>query len=422
MSDETRGPASAPLTLPGAANLDWLRKQAKRKLRELREVDPEAKLAAAQRDIARRYGFPSWRALKAHVDSLTIDGQLFNAAREGDTSSLAALLDENAEKLHAREQPYEWTLLHAAAQKGQLGAVDLLLARGFDVNSRERGDNTYALHWAAAGGHLAVVRRLADAGGDVIGHGDDHALEVIGWATSWEGCDDAAHRAVAEFLLSRGARHHIFSAIAMSLPDEVRRIVRDDPATLSSTLSHNENFQRPLHFAVRMNRPEMVRLLLELGADPAATDGSGATPVQYAADPKVDRSVIEALAGGEPKDVFSALALGDEAAAVRLLGGDGEADGSLHLLAKRGDTRSVKWLLDRGVDPNERWSHWGASVTPLHLAASRGNADIVRLLLDAGADPRIRDSMHDGDALGWAEHFQQPDVVQILRAHLEGAA
>jgi ankyrin repeat protein len=425
MSDETHGPASAPLTLPGAANLDWLRKQAKRKLRELREVDPEAKLAAAQRDIARQYGFPSWRALKAHVDSLTVDGQLFNAAREGDTSRLAALLDENPEKLQAREQPYEWTLLHAAAQKGQLGAVDLLLARGFDVNSRERGDNTYAMHWAAAGGHLDVVRRLADAGGDVVGHGDDHALEVIGWATSWEGCDDAAHRAVAEFLLSRGARHHIFSAIAMSLPDEVRRIVRDDPAKLSSTLSHNENFQRPLHFAVRMNRPEMVRLLLELGADPAATDDSGATPLQYAADPRVDRSAIEALAGGEPKDVFSALALGDEATAARLLrdaqGKDGY-DGALHLSAIRGDTRSVQWLLNHGADPNALWDHWGAKVTPLHLAASRGHADVVSLLLDAGADPRIRDSMHDGDVLGWAEHFQQPEVMRLLEAHLDGAS
>ena len=31
----------------------------------------------------------------------------------------------------------------------------------------------------------------------------------------------------------------------------------------------------PLHFAVRMNRPEMVALLIELGADPLAVDGVG---------------------------------------------------------------------------------------------------------------------------------------------------
>ena len=97
------------------------------------------------------------------------------------------LLDEHPEKLHARSKPYAWTLLHAAASGGHLAAVDLLLARGLDVNTREKGDNTYAMHWAAAAGHLDVVRRLADAGGDVVGHGDDHQLEVIGWATCWDG-------------------------------------------------------------------------------------------------------------------------------------------------------------------------------------------------------------------------------------------
>src|SRR6478672_11695914 len=113
---------------------------------------------------------------------MTIDGQLFQAARAGDAEKLAALLDVHPDALFAREQPYEWTLLHAAAHTGHLAAVDLLLARGLDVNAREKGDNTYAIHWAAAAAHLDIVRRLADAGGDVIGHGDDHDLEVIGWA------------------------------------------------------------------------------------------------------------------------------------------------------------------------------------------------------------------------------------------------
>src|SRR5204863_974162 len=41
----------------------------------------QAKLADAQRDIARQNGFPSWRALKAHVDALGVEGQLFDAER-----------------------------------------------------------------------------------------------------------------------------------------------------------------------------------------------------------------------------------------------------------------------------------------------------------------------------------------------------
>src|SRR5512146_463158 len=111
--------------------------------------------------------------------------RLFDAARAGDVATLAALLDGDPGLLHARAEPYAWTLLHTAAHHGQLAAVELLLARGLDPNVRERGDNTYAMHWAAAGGHLEVVRRLADAGGDVVGHGDDHQLEVVGWASCW---------------------------------------------------------------------------------------------------------------------------------------------------------------------------------------------------------------------------------------------
>jgi ankyrin repeat protein len=301
MSDETHG--SAASSLPDAPNLEWLRKEAKRRLAELRQAKPDAKLADAQFEIAKQYGFPSWRALKAHVESLSVEGQLFDAAKAGDVPRLAALLDAHPDKLLIRNQPYEWTLLHAAAsrdqssseEKDQLGAVDLLLKRGFDPNARERGDNTYPMHWAAAAGSLDVLRRLADAGGDVVGHGDDHELEVIGWATCWEGCDDDAHHAVADFLVSRGARHHIFSAIAMGLADEVRRIVAANPGALNRRMSRNENHQSPLHFAVRMNRPAMVALLVELGADPLAVDGSGNTASAYAEVPGVDRAVVQAI-------------------------------------------------------------------------------------------------------------------------------
>jgi ankyrin repeat protein len=411
-------------SLPEAPNLEWLRKQAKRRLEELRRADPGARLADAQFDLAKQYGFSSWRALKSHVDALTVEGQLFDAARSGDVEKLAALLDVHPERLHARTRPYEHTLLHLAANNGQLAAVDLLLRLGLDVNVREKGDNTYPMHWAAAGGHLDVVRRLADSGGDVVGSGDDHELEVVGWATCWDSADDA-HRAVADFLVSRGARHHVFSAIALNLADDVRRIVAADPAALTTPMSRHENHQLPLHFAVRQNRAEMVELLLELGADPAATDGEGVSASVHAAAPDVDRSVIETLSRRGGVDLFGALALGDDETAARLFAENagGASAGVLHLLAKRGDAGAVRWLLDHGADPNARWSHWDAEVTPLHLAAAQGHAEIVRMLLAAGADPSIRDSKHGGDALGWAESGRVPpaprwrDIVQILEAH-----
>ena len=143
MSEQSRNSVPGRLPLPDAPNLDWLRKQAKRRLEALRESNPDAQLADAQFDVARQYGFASWRALKAHVDSLTVEGQLFEAAKHGDVETLGKLLDEHPEKLEARAKPYEWSLLHTAAHNGHLAAVDLLLKRGLDVNTRERGDNTY---------------------------------------------------------------------------------------------------------------------------------------------------------------------------------------------------------------------------------------------------------------------------------------
>jgi len=427
-----------PSSLPDNPNLDWLRKQAKRRLDDLQCDDPAARLADAQLALAKEYGFPSWRALKAHVDSLTVDGQLFEAAKSGDLSTLVRLLDAHPDRLSARAQPYQWTLLHTAAASGHPALVDELLKRGLDPNTRERGDNTYAMHWAAAAGRLDIVKRLADAGGDVIGAGDDHQGEVIGWATCWPGCDDDAHRAVADFLISRGARHHIFSAIAMNLSDDVRRIVAADPSALNHRQSRNENNRTPLHFAVLMKRPEMIALLLELGADPLAVDGTGQPVALYAETPDGDRPLMEKIGRmvaaefdsaargnrpprGGPMDLVALLALRDLDHADALLRANPSliepSAGALHVMAQRNDTTAVQWLLAHGAPVDGLWSSGGALVTPLHLAAARGHASMVRLLLDAGADRTIHDSQHDSDPRGWAEFFKQPEIVRLLEDH-----
>jgi ankyrin repeat protein len=425
---------SASLKLPDNPNLEWLRKQAKARLGELRKSNPDAKLAEAQFRLAKQYGFSSWRALKQQVDSLTLEAQIIETARKGDVKRLAKLLDEHPDKLHLKVPPYEASLLFPGAGSGSVETVDLLLKRGLDVNYREHGDNTYAIHWVAAQGNLEMVRKLADAGGDVIGEGDDHGGGVIGWASCWEGCDDDAHGAVVDFLISRGASHHIFSAVAMNVADEVRRIVAADLAALNQRQSRNENHATPLHFAVKMKRPQMVELLLELGADPLSVDGAGMPVAAYATNPEIDLPVmrkirqmtlaelVSSVRGHRSlnvglMDVVAAAALRDWQTAAKVVEANHQlmGKGALHLLSKRGDATGTKWLLGHGANPSSLSAHWDSDVTPLHLAAAQGHADVVRLLLEAGADSTIRDSKHDGDALGWAEFFRKPEIVRILK-------
>jgi predicted enzyme related to lactoylglutathione lyase len=54
--------------LPEHPSLEHLKKQAKSRLQQLRQSNPEAKLTTAQLELARQYGFTSWRALKAQLD------------------------------------------------------------------------------------------------------------------------------------------------------------------------------------------------------------------------------------------------------------------------------------------------------------------------------------------------------------------
>jgi len=204
----------------------------------------------------------------------------FRACAEGDLDALRGLLANdpalvrasNTERLHQG-----WTGLHAAAEQGHVDAVRLLLEHGADPNAREAGDNTYPLHWASAHGHTETVRALLDAGGDVHGIGDVHELDAIGWAAAWGNNLD-----VVSLLVERGARHHIFSAIAVGDLELIRRLVQQDPAALDRRMSRFEQGQPPMHFAMSRKRYDVLDLLIELDAELEAKDKNGHTALAVA--------------------------------------------------------------------------------------------------------------------------------------------
>jgi ankyrin repeat protein len=473
-------------SLPPRANLEHLRNEAKQRLKTMRAQDPQARLADAQLAVARDYGFTSWRRLKATVDEQTRERAFaaayagdvaevrraldngFNAgetdttgrtihqiaktlghadlellmrvhqerderhddikravtaiqtaASEGRADDLQRLLDAHPDLVDAPSASWEQrTALHQAAWKNRLECVRLLLERGANVRIRDFGDNAYALHFAASEADLAIVALLVEAGSDVVGDGDDHHLGVLGWAT----CLGRIRDDVAEYLLDAGARLNIWSAIALDRADAVRAFVRSAPSLLSARMSRNELGRTPLHHAAAMNRPAMVRLLLELGADARATDDVGRSALTVAAGSSAGPDVLELLqAAGATFDLLAALTLGRYDLAECILAGDPQrigADGrdtvALHLLVAQRDVAGVKWLIERGVDVNTKRVLWDCNQTALHVTAEGGVIELMRILLDAGADPNIRDDKYESTVLGWAEFCGQPEIAELL--------
>src|SRR5687767_1832294 len=60
---------AAAKTLPARPNVEYLKKLAKKRLRELRATDPNARLADAQLAVAREHGLASWRKLSARAET-----------------------------------------------------------------------------------------------------------------------------------------------------------------------------------------------------------------------------------------------------------------------------------------------------------------------------------------------------------------
>ncbi len=178
-----------------------------------------------------------------------------------------------------------------------------------------------------------------------------------------------------------------------------------------------------LHSAAFMGHTEVVKLLLDYGADLGAVDGQG-----YSA-------LSAALIGGHPETVelligkgahlayagslADAAARGDPAAAVSLLGAGAQvnarAEGGLtplHCAVGAGRADVARTLIQHGADLD---AATGRGRTALHLAAWGGNARLISLLLHAGADPDVVEKSADGyTPLAYAAVGNHRDAVRAL--------
>ena len=404
-------------------------------------------------DIARDRGYAQMlRLLDTKLDALGVSSKgepLAEVIRERNPGKVRDLLNASPELLHSGDtrsnQPIHW-----AVMTRQIDIIDELVARGADINAK----------------------RLDGARPIQLTNGDYH---YRGWDKVPK---DAAPspRAVYEHLRVRGSNCDICTAAYFGDLERVRGLCDQDPSLAnrpSDYVTYYACSGTPLRNAAAAGHIEIVKLLLERGADPNLPE-EGIAPRGHAlhsavcrghveivklllekgAHPNVeiessadtlsmvigrDPSIVELLCShGAARavhllayygDVPTAAAvfaanpgLADDSEALSNAAGEGhEAFVKLMLryqpdLARRvsGDARSrelTELLFARGANPN----HCGwLRITPLHELARRGDVEKAALFIDHGADLHARDEDICSTPLGWAAKFGRTQMVEFL--------
>jgi ankyrin repeat protein len=325
-------PQDAPRPLPERPNLRHLKGQAK----DLLRTGQADSVADAQFKIARQYGFASWPKLKAHVDSLQEIGRLKQAIDADDLERVQAMMTRNPELHHAplgynRNGPLTWAaecrgmadgpgearlamarwmiengsdvhqggdgpLMRAALRDARIPMMELLVAHGAVVNALWNGH--YPIICAPCETLApAALRWLLDHGANPrppVREGRPLVLLIGTYARN-----AAGKHACLEVMAETGVNLPDTPAMAFHRGriDLLEGHLERDPSLLRRHFTEDEIFPRDLglapgdglhatpvaggtllHLAVEYNEVDLVRWLLERGADAnarAAIDGEG---------------------------------------------------------------------------------------------------------------------------------------------------
>ncbi|KAB5554353.1 ankyrin repeat-containing domain protein [Coniochaeta sp. 2T2.1] len=306
--------------------------------------------------------------------------------------------------------PANGTPLHTAAEKGRQQVVKLLLSRGAlaDMESLGRGGRTPLL-CAASGpfgedanacpsrqpGREETIRILVDAGADLTAWarrglcwsypGDESHLfsdTPLGYVSTWGSAD------IVRYLADKGSDIHQQRSYSIRGKLHLPYAAGGDKVT-------------PLHLAAQSWNAAGVQALLDLGADPDATDEHGRQPLHWAA---LGRDLLcYSIAGHRRISLTWSAHLADPRSSAY----------SATLVAME-STVSQLVVYNADISPPDAFG-----LAPLHYAASMKLVGLVTLLIRKGVDLGLADNEGRTVLHHLADPIHQPRKGEPVDSNLE---
>ena len=299
---------------------------------------------------------------------------LLIAARTGVVESVASLIGHGAD-VDARETWRGQTALMWAAAEGHAVVVGPLVAAGADVDTRST-DGFTSLAFAVRAGHTVAVEAFLDAGADinrtlpngtsplviaVINAHYDLAVRMLergadpnaagqGWTALhqlvWTRRPNLGYNNPPAFPTGFVTDEALFTALVAHGADINARQTKEPRDGYRNSL--NRIGATPFLLAAKAVDVELMRLLLDLGADPLLANEDGTTPMMAAAGVGI-WSVGESP--GTAEEALAAvklmLELGDSVTTV-----DANGDTALHGAVMRDSKELLLFLVEQGAAIN----------------------------------------------------------------------
>ena len=186
---------------------------------------------------------------------------------------------------------YAKTPLIIAARTGWVDVIDFLLEMGEDINLQNFNGDT-ALMIASMCGNIDIADRLLETGQCNVNHKDIWGDTVLFCVVK------RGHLGVVDKLLVYGANYYhvnkngenlLHCAILSENIDMLQRVM-----SLRPDVNHQDNYGwTPLMYAVRIGKGEMIKILMEHGADPMIEDKNGKTASDFTRDSEIKNLLMK---------------------------------------------------------------------------------------------------------------------------------